>query len=188
MKMHLRQISWHKRWLSVGVVIGSMVMGGMVGAGVSQREASPTTRDFFIKARQYAYEPSKLHVNTGDTLRIRLASLDVVHGFFVEGHDIDAEIHPQQKSFFLRHPSSGKGWKEVEELTFVVGSPGKYRFRCSHTCGTMHPFMQGEMIVAPNIPLHAGIGSLLGLFLGMMITSFTAGRSAHQGEDDGARG
>lgn len=166
------------RLRSATIVVSIMAVGGLAGAALSWQREAPTTREIEIKARQYAYEPSKLHVNTGDTLKIRLASLDVVHGFFVEGHDIDAEIRPQQRTFLLRHPSSGEDWQEVEELTFVAGKPGKYRFRCSHTCGTMHPFMQGEMIVAPNVPLHAGIGSLAGLFLGMIITSFSAGRPA----------
>jgi heme/copper-type cytochrome/quinol oxidase subunit 2 len=167
---------------NAAVVIGATAFCGLVATIMSWQRTAPTARNFEIKARQYAYEPPKIHVNSGDTLSIRLASLDVVHGFFLEGHDLDAEIHPQKKRFLVRHPSRDEEWREVEEMSFVVGAPGKYRYRCSHTCGTMHPFMMGEMIVAPNLPLHAGIGSLIGLFLGMSITAFTGTKLSESNE------
>jgi hypothetical protein len=91
---------------------------------------------------------------------------------------VDAEIRPQQKTFLVRRPSTGESWREVDELMVVVGRPGKYRYRCSHTCGSMHPFMLGEMIVTPNLPLYGGISALTGLFLGMLIASSTFTRRA----------
>jgi len=169
------------------VVLGFVLIGGVTGLALPWHRPAPTARHLTVTARQYAYNPSRIHVNSGDTLHIRLASLDVVHGFFVEGHDIDAEIHPQQKTFRVRHPSNGDGWREVEELTFVAGRPGKYRYRCSHTCGTMHPFMLGEMVVDPNLPFHAGVGSLAGLFLGMVIASFV-GTGPPRAEEAGTSG
>ncbi|MHC4497237.1 MAG: cupredoxin domain-containing protein, partial [Planctomycetota bacterium] len=100
-------------------------------------------RDFNIKARQYAYDPAKIVVNKGDKIRIRLASLDVVHGFFLEGHDIDARVEPGIRQFKMRHPSEGHEFVDVNEIVFTAQNPGKFRYRCSHTCGSMHPFMQG---------------------------------------------
>jgi heme/copper-type cytochrome/quinol oxidase subunit 2 len=161
-----------------------LLIGALVGIALSWRWSAPTSRELVIGARQYAYDPPVIRVNSGDTLHLRLVSLDVVHGLFLEGHDIDTEIHPQQKTFRVRHPSTGEDWREVEELTFVVGKPGKYRYRCSHTCGSLHPFMQGEMIVEPNLPFYAGIGSLVGLFAGMMMSAFLENRSAHRREPE----
>ncbi|MFQ5561126.1 MAG: hypothetical protein ACE5FU_11160 [Nitrospinota bacterium] len=140
----------------------------MMGIFFSSTGEKPTSRDIFIKARQYAFEPAVLHVNKGDTLNIRLTSLDVVHGFYLEGYDLDAEIFAHSKTFNIRHPSKEEEWTEVEAITLITNRRGKYRYRCSHTCGTMHPFMQGELIVQPNTPFHAGVGSVLGLFLGMI--------------------
>jgi len=174
------------RFLRLGIVFGAVALGGALGAVGSWRSVEPATRALDIKARQYAYEPSVIRVNSGDTLRIRLASLDVVHGFYVEGHDVDAEIPPQQKTFRVRNPSKGKEWREVDELVFVAGRPGKYRFRCSHTCGTMHPFMLGELIVEPNVPLHAGLGSLAGLFVGMLLVRLRITRTSGTENDDQA--
>jgi cytochrome c oxidase subunit 2 len=161
------------RWLPVLIFV---LVGGGLGLAFGWQWSEPVSRDILIKARQYAYEPSVLKVNAGDTLRIRLVSLDVVHGFYVEGHDVDAEVHPQQKTFYYRQPSQGDEWEEVEELTFVAGRPGKYRYRCSHTCGSMHPFMLGELIVEPNLLLHAGIGSIAGMFVGMVGLMFRNAR------------
>lgn len=153
---------------SVTLLILATIIGGMLGGAIGWSSPEPTRHDIFIKARQYAFEPSVIRVNRGDTLHIKLASLDVVHGFFLEGHDVDAEIFAQQKTFNMRHPETGKGWSEVDELVLITNRRGKFRYRCSHTCGSMHPFMQGELIVQPNTPYHAGVGGVFGLFIGMM--------------------
>ena len=143
------------------------VIGGLCGLLIGWNTTSPTSMDLTIKARQYAYDPPVLHVNYGDTLRIKLVSLDVTHGFFLEGYDIDAKVNAQRKTFMFRHPSEGEDWTEVEDFVFVANRKGKFRYRCSQTCGSMHPFMQGELIVKPNLPFYAGIGGVLGLLAGV---------------------
>lgn len=153
------------------IITVAIVLGGYIGTWLGGRSAAadPVLREIKIKARQYAYDPSVIRVNEGDTLRFYLASLDVIHGFYLEGHDLDGEIIPNQKTFLVRRPSSGENLREVESVEVIVSRRGKFRYRCSHTCGTMHPFMLGELIVEPNTPFHAGIGSVVGLFLGVLI-------------------
>ncbi len=155
-----------------------VVLGGYIGTSLGGWSAAtdPVLREIKIKARQYAYDPSVIRVNQGDTLRFYLASLDVIHGFYLEGHDLDGEIIPNQKTFRVRRLSSGEDWRDVEHVEVIVNRRGKFRYRCSHTCGTMHPFMLGELIVEPNTPYHAGIGSVLGLFLGLFIILARSGR------------
>ena len=155
---------------SAVVVVLITALGGFAGAWIAWNSDEPTSHYISIKARQYAFEPSVIRVNRGDTLHIKLISLDVVHGFFLEGYDLDAEIFAHQKSFNIRHPSKGKEWSEVNEFTLITNRRGKFRYRCSHTCGSMHPFMQGELIVQPNTPFHASVGGTLGLFVGMLWT------------------
>ena len=143
-------------------------------------------REFYIKARQYAYEPGRIKVNKGDEVHIRLASLDVVHGFFLEGYDIDALIEPgtpvpvEEKwpNFKFRRPSQGKEYALVEEIVFKADRPGKFRYRCSHTCGTLHPFMQGELIVGPNYPYFAGVGGTAGIVIVMLASLFLRTRKS----------
>ena len=119
-------------------------------------------------------------------MHIRLASLDVVHGFFLEGYDIDALIEPgspvedKWPQFQLRHPSEGRQYKTVQEIVFTADRAGKFRYRCSHTCGSMHPFMQGELIVGPNYPYLAGLGAGGGVFISMFVVLLLQSRSPLQ--------
>lgn len=134
-------------------------------------------RHFFIKAQQYSYDPYRIIVNQGDEVHIRLAARDVVHGFFLEGHDIEAMIYPGKVPFYMRRPSIGKKYAEVKEIVFTADRIGKFRYRCSVNCGTLHPFMLGEMIVRPNHPYVAGMGAAVGVFLSGFILMFMAGKS-----------
>ena len=158
------------------IPVTAMIIGMLFGLSTSLSSPEPAKKEFLIKARQYAYDPPVIEVNRGDTLKIRLVSLDVVHGFFVEGYDIDAEIFANKKKFNFRHPSQGDEWTETDEIELIADKTGKFRYRCSHTCGTMHPFMQGELIVLPNVPYNAGVGSVIGLFFGMILMLFRKGK------------
>lgn len=172
-----------RRTLIVLSLLGIGVAGGLwIGA----HSNPPRDRTLLIRARQYAYDPSVIHANRGDTLHIKLASLDVVHGFFLEGYDLDGEIYPQRKTFLIRHPSRPGPWQEVEEVTVRLDRPGKFRYRCSHTCGTMHPFMMGELIVAPNLPLRAGLGGTIGLLVGMTLVGLLRIRGTEHTEEKNA--
>jgi len=84
-------------------------------------------RDVVIKARQYHYTPRRIVVNRGDTVHITLGSADVVHGFFLEGYDTEAEIHPGKIPFKLRHPSKETDFTYVKEIEFVARRAGKFR-------------------------------------------------------------
>jgi len=103
---------------------------------------TPQARTFRIDARQYAYSPSELNVNPGDTVTIQLVSADVVHGLYVDGYDVSVEADPGQTA----------------TLTFVADKPGSFRFRCNVTCGAMHPFMIGRITVGTNNWLFRSIG------------------------------
>ena len=58
--------------------------------------SAPQERTFRIDAQQFAYSPSELQVNPGDTVTIELVSTDVVHGLYVDGYDISVEADPGQ--------------------------------------------------------------------------------------------
>ena len=145
------------------------IFGAILGMTVVPTGSKTISRNITIKARQYSYDPENIKVNIGDTLHIKLVSLDVFHGFYLEGYDIDAEIQANIKTFKIRHPSQGFIWKDTNEIVLITTKTGKYRYRCSHTCGTMHPFMQGELIVSPNNTLHAGLGGIIGFSIGMIL-------------------
>jgi len=153
--------------LACAAVVSFVPDAGQAGGGV---------RRFDIQAKQYAYDPPRIVVNRGDEVRIRLASRDVVHGFFMEGHDLDAFIYPGRLLFNLRRTSLDGPYVPVEEMVFQARHCGKYRYRCSVTCGTLHPFMQGEMIVEPNYPYRAGMGAAAGILLAGLFLMSTGSR------------
>ena len=119
-------------------------MAGLVVAFVPlpAPPATPQERSFEVDGRQYAYSPSELQVNQGDTVSIQLVSTDVVHGLYIDGYDISVEADPGQTA----------------SLTFIANKSGSFRFRCNITCGAMHPFMIGKLTVGSNNWLYRSIG------------------------------
>jgi cytochrome c oxidase subunit 2 len=155
-------------YLLVGLLL---LAGGGAGLLFAHLQRAPAQeRSFTITARQYAYDPPVVRVNRGDRVTIRLVATDVTHGFFLEGYDLDAKFRPENPSFWVRHPSQGeKEYEEVEEISFVANRTGKFRYRCSITCGYMHPFMQGELIVRPNYLYSASLGLAVALAGAMLL-------------------
>ena len=157
---------WPILLVTIGCTAPLLVIRARAPAAAAEREIT-------IVARQYSFEPHRLVIDSGDKVRLRLVSRDVVHGFHLEGHDLEAEVRPGKLSFRVRRPSSREQFEEVEVVEFVAGGPGKYRYRCSVTCGTLHPFMQGELVVRPNLPFRAGTAgavSIAALVFGLMLT------------------
>lgn len=122
------------------------------------RYAAPRERTFHVEAGQFAYSPSTLHVNPGDTVTIQLVSTDVVHGLYVDGYGLSVEADPGQTA----------------SLTFTADKPGSYRVRCNVTCGAMHPFMIGKLNVGTNLWLYRSMGlALLGVVGFFPLSSLT---------------
>lgn len=148
-----------------------VILGGSLGySSAYLGRSSPQDRNITITARQYAYDPAIIEVNEGDRLHIRLASTDVTHGFYLEGYDLDAKVRREDPSFWVRHPSAkDESYESVQEITVVANRTGKFRYRCSITCGTMHPFMNGVLIVRPNNLYRASLGISVGLLAGVLL-------------------
>ncbi len=161
-----------------GIVIACAMILPLVVSPVSGKGER---RDFVIKARQYAYDPHRIVANQGDEVHIRVAALDVVHGFFLEGYDIEVEMHPGRLPFKMRHPSGEEAFELVEEAVFTADHVGKFRYRCSVPCGSLHPFMLGELIVRPNYPFLASVGGAVGVFLAGFVLMFFAGKNPNPG-------
>jgi len=98
--------------------------------------APPTRHEVHIDARMFAFAPARLNVQLGDEVTLILHATDVVHGLFLDGYEVRLEAAPGHSA----------------QATFVADRPGKFRYRCSITCGSLHPFMIGELVVGPNIP------------------------------------
>jgi len=138
------------RFILLLVVVGLVV----AFAPLPFRPITPQERTFRIEAGQFAYSPSELKVNPGDTVNIQLVSTDVVHGLYMDGYDISIQADPGQ----------------TKTLSFIADKPGSFRFRCNVTCGAMHPFMIGKLNVGSNHWLFRSIGLALLAVVGVIIS------------------
>jgi heme/copper-type cytochrome/quinol oxidase subunit 2 len=137
-------------------VLPLLVIAGLVVAFVPLpvQPVTPQERTFRIEAGQFAYSPSELKVNPGDTVNIQLVSTDVVHGLYVDGYDISIQADPGQ----------------TKTLSFIADKPGSFRFRCNVTCGAMHPFMIGKLNVGSNNWFFRSIGLAMLAIIGVIVS------------------
>ena len=107
--------------------------------------AAPVTHEVTMNAGQFAFDPPVLRVNRGDRVLLNLQATDVVHGFYLDGHGVDVRVEPGL----------------AQRIEFVAERAGKFRYRCSVACGSLHPFMIGELVVGPNLPFIRAAGLAL---------------------------
>jgi hypothetical protein len=134
----------------------------------------PKTRVFSINAQKYGYSPSRIVVNKGDTVVLKPTSLDVTHGFLLDGYPVEFIIKQQGIAYLKYDWEDDEGklhtdWDKVSEIEFVAGRSGKFTFRCMQTCGNLHPFMTGELIVRPNSLYHLFIGLSIWVVLSLLL-------------------
>jgi heme/copper-type cytochrome/quinol oxidase subunit 2 len=96
-------------------------------------EQGPATevKEFEIIARQFNFEPETIEVNEGDTVRLKMRTIDVAHGFVLDAFDIDERLNP--------------GDEVVVE--FIADKTGDFDFYCNVPCGSGHSKMRGSLIV-----------------------------------------
>src|SRR5262249_24333904 len=94
-----------------------------------------------VLAQQYAFVPSCIVVPAGKPVTIRLASADVVHGFLVQGTNVNAMVVP--------------GYVTTAHTTFK--DPGERLMPCHEFCGLGHQAMWARIrVVEPsNLPADA---------------------------------
>ncbi len=102
-----------------------------------------------IIAKRFEYTPSQISVRKGERVTIRLESLDVTHGFYLDGYGINIKARPGL----------------IGKATFVADKPGRFSFRCSDTCGEFHPYMIGFLEVSPNSCFHLFVGVICVAFV-----------------------
>ncbi len=112
----------------------AVVALGMLLTPVPISSAAPQERHFRIVAKSFEYSPGTIRVNQGDRVTIDLVSKDVVHGLYLDGYGLEVAADPGQ----------------TQRLSFVADRSGSFRFRCSVTCGALHPFMIGKLEVGTN--------------------------------------
>ncbi|MFQ5946097.1 MAG: 4Fe-4S binding protein [Anaerolineae bacterium] len=142
------------RRLAAGLAVSVVLAGGFVlFTGFLVGSQGGREMEVPLTVQKFAFSPSRVSVKAGDRVIFKIRSLDITHGFAVEGTGMDATVLPG---------------REVR-VTVPATHAGKIRYRCSVICGPLHPFMVGEIVVRPNFwPLWGGG---LALFVGFLASA-----------------
>ena len=101
--------------------------GSITGLSLS---SSGEVKEFEVVASQFRFEQD-ISANVGDTLRLKVTSSDVTHGFYLPDYGINEQIFPGQTKI----------------IEFKVTKPGQVMFVCSVMCGSGHMSMRDSFIV-----------------------------------------
>ncbi len=140
------------------LILFGLELAVLIPLGIYQLPSTAKTRHISIDARRFGYTPSRIVVNRGDTLILRFSTSDVTHGLKLDGHPV--ELIARKGVTFRKdhwHKEGGRlktDWSRVSSTKLRAQQPGKFIFRCTETCGNLHPFMSGELVVRPNTPYH----------------------------------
>lgn len=122
------------------------------------------------------------------------------HGHGGAGHDdgVEPEAHGNEKEAAEGHDDKGEAklhgqgeegsghedTKEVvTEVSFLADKVGRFGFRCSKPCGSLHPFMVGKFIVEPNYLYSGSLGLTIGLTLSTLIYLLARKEKSHETKD-----
>lgn len=84
-----------------------------------------------ITAKRFSFTPNKITLKKGQTIKLRLHSEDVAHGFFLRPLKLDEEI-----------PAGG-----TAEVSITPQVAGTFLTICDHFCGANHANMNMTIVV-----------------------------------------
>jgi cytochrome c oxidase subunit II len=84
-----------------------------------------------ITAKRFAFSPNQITIKKGETVKIRLTSEDVTHGFFMRALKIDEDVQPGTPT----------------EITLTPQTAGTFTTICDHFCGANHGNMNMTITV-----------------------------------------
>ena len=93
-------------------------------------EIGPGRYEAVVVARAWGFTPAEIRVPVGAEVTFRATSIDVVHGFLVEGTRINMMLLPGQ----------------ISELAYTFHEPGEHLLICHEYCGVGHQAMFGKVI------------------------------------------
>jgi cytochrome c oxidase subunit 2 len=110
-----------------------MVLAIAAATAPAAPSRQPERRIIRVTAERFSFTPSRIVLDAGEEVEIRIRSDDTSHGFRIAGFDTNVTV-----------PKRGKG--EIA-VPLRIDEPGRYSFDCSRMCGAGHNFMRGELVV-----------------------------------------
>jgi cytochrome c oxidase subunit II len=84
-----------------------------------------------ITAKRFEFTPATITLKKGETVKLRVTSEDVTHGFFQRAMKIDTDLTPGQ----------------TQEVTVTPEKTGTFTAICHHFCGAQHGNMKLTIVV-----------------------------------------
>ncbi len=103
------------------------------------RMIHPDWYEAYIVVQAWQFTPSEITVPVGSRVTFFLASKDIIHGFKIEGTNVNIMVIPGQ----------------ISEVTTTFDKPGTYLFVCHEYCGALHHTMSGTITVVEE-PANGG--------------------------------
>uniref|UniRef100_A0A7C2GGK9 cytochrome-c oxidase n=1 Tax=Thermus islandicus TaxID=540988 RepID=A0A7C2GGK9_9DEIN len=94
-------------------------------------KTGPRQYTVYVLAYAFSYQPNPIEVPKGAEVVFKITSPDVIHGFQVEGTNLNAEVLPG----------------EVSTVRYTFKKAGEYRIICNQYCGIGHQSMFGKIVV-----------------------------------------
>lgn len=86
-------------------------------------------------ARMWMFQPSEITLPVGSTVHLYVTSQDIVHGFKVEGKNVNLMAVPNT----------------VNYIKVRFGEEGVYHFSCHEFCGIAHHSMAGRFRITDEV-------------------------------------
>jgi cytochrome c oxidase subunit II len=134
--------TWHVEMLWTAATLGVFLMLFVWGAAMYIWLYKPPQSDeeVYVVGKQWMWkvehpggqrEIDALHVPVDKTIRVVMASEDVIHSFFVPAFRIKHDVVPGT----------------LETIWFKANKTGTFRLECTQYCGLQHATMQGQVVV-----------------------------------------
>ncbi|OEH85060.1 hypothetical protein BHU72_05470 [Desulfuribacillus stibiiarsenatis] len=105
-------------------------VGAILGDNATK---DPDVIDVYLRAHEKGgFSPSRIVVQEGQLVKLRLISEDVSHGFSIGELGVDSgRIKPG----------------EIKVIEFIAEGPGEYGYVCNIICSPLHAKIRGTLIV-----------------------------------------
>ena len=100
---------------------------------IGVRQTGPNAYEAVIIAQAWAFLPPEIRVPAGADVTFTLTTLDIIHGFNIEGTRVNMMLIPGQ----------------ISRNTYRFREPGEHLIICHEYCGIGHHTMAGKIIVEP---------------------------------------
>jgi cytochrome c oxidase subunit 2 len=115
-----------------GLCVAFVIYTGISATTGPVRAPQGEARVVEVVARKFAFEPSRIEVSEGETVRLMVRSADGVHGVGIKKFKVAEEV-----------PRGGT----PVMIEFTATAVGEFEILCSEYCGKGHEAMAARLVV-----------------------------------------